>query len=89
MIVPALNDDTERDLIEFHQRDERPTLEQAQAIVGGYVEMIVPAHNPHIQLLVNEEGLLMRLPVNMQASRLAGRMIVGKAILLSGKARWQ
>jgi hypothetical protein len=89
MIVPPLPENGEREIVEFHDAEERPSLEQAQAIVGGYVEMIVPPHNPHIQILVNEEGLLMRLPVNMEASRLAGRMIVGKAVLLSGHARWK
>lgn len=89
MIVPPINEDAERQVISFHERDERPTLEEAQAIVGGYVEMVVPSYNPHLQLLVNEEGLLMRLPVNMEATCLAGRMIVGKAIVLTGEARWK
>ena len=39
-------------------KDKQPTLEEAQAIVGGLVEM-VPLMNPQkMQLLINEEGLM-------------------------------
>lgn len=64
----------------------RPTLREAQAIVDGYVELVQLASGD--QLLVNEEGLLRGLPLNEKASALAGRYIVGNAIILKGKARW-
>lgn len=63
---------------------EPPTLERAQALVGGYVERIVVKEGI---LLVNEEGLLRQLPINPVASAIAGRPIVGHAVLLKGKAR--
>ena len=68
-------------------KDKRPTLE-AQAIVGGLVEM-VPLMNPEkMQLIINEEGLMHDLPVNIQASMIAGRRLVGPAIVLEGDAMW-
>ena len=69
-------------------KDKPPTLEEAQAIVGGLVEM-VPLMNPkNMQLIVNEEGLMHDLPVNTQASMIAGRKLVGPAIVLEGDAMW-
>jgi hypothetical protein len=63
-----------------------PTLEEALAIVGGYVQMITLPNGD--QLLVDEEGLLKNLPVNMDATIAANRLIVGPALLLEGDARW-
>ena len=65
-----------------------PTLEEAQKIVGGYVEMVRSPTDPSIQILVNEEGLLRGLPFNEHATELCGTGIVGPAIILKGKARW-
>jgi hypothetical protein len=64
----------------------RPTVEEAQAMVGGYVEVVDLADGG--QLLVDEEGLLKNLNTNVVASFLAGRHIVGPAVLLRGKAKW-
>ena len=64
----------------------RPSLEEAQEAVGGFIEMITVQHG---QLLVNEEGLIMSLPPNPTASQIAGRPIVGNALLLKGDAQWQ
>ena len=44
--------------------------------------------DPDIQVLVNEEGLLVGLPFNEEASKLCDTGIVGDAIILKGKARW-
>ena len=63
----------------------RPSLEEAQEAVGGFIEMIPVEHG---QLLVNEEGLIMSLPLNPTASQIAGRPIVGNALLLKGAAQW-
>lgn len=65
--------------------DERPSLEEAQKAVGGYVE-IIPVGDG--QLLVNEEGRIAGLPINPQASEAAGQPIVGNALLLKGAAKW-
>ena len=61
-------------------------LEDAQKLVGGWVELIQLDGGD--QLLVNEEGLLRKLPPNPLASIIAMRLIVGNAVLLTGGARW-
>lgn len=48
-----------------------------QDAVGGYVE---PVYGTDFVMLVNEEGLLIGLPVNVEASRIANRVLVGDAI---------
>ena len=70
-----------------------PTLKEAQAFVGGYVEGISMPNGDY--LIINEEGKLIGLPVNEQASKLwkdtfdndnyiTGRddFVVGNAILI-------
>lgn len=76
--------------------DERPSLEKAQELVGGLVELI--ELNNGDQMLVNEEGLLHDLPLNIEATNhlvahkspydLMFRGIVGNAVILKGNARW-
>jgi len=61
-----------------------PTFKEAQTFVGGYVETVsIPGVGV---LLVNEDGLSLRLPFNLTATALAGRPIVGPAVLLETKA---
>jgi hypothetical protein len=67
---------------------KQPTLEAAQEMVGGMVEMVRSPTNPDIQILVNEEGLLKGLPFNEEATELCGTGIVGNAVILKGDARW-
>ena len=45
-----------------------PTLKEAQAFVGGYVECITFPNGD--LLIVNEEGKLMQLPLNPEATTL-------------------
>ena len=68
--------------------DKKPTLEEAQKIVGGLVEMVHSPTEPEWQILVNEEGLLLDLPYNQEATELCGTGIVGHAIILKGDAKW-
>ena len=68
--------------------DRQPTLEEAQKIVGGLVEMVHSPTEPEWQILVNEEGLLEGLPFNAEATKLCGTGIVGPAIILKGDAKW-
>jgi hypothetical protein len=68
--------------------EERPTLEEAQEFVGGYVELICSRIYPKTQLLIDEEGLCKPYALNKVASVIAGCTIVGNAIVLTGKARW-
>ena len=75
-----------------------PTLKEAQAYVGGYVEGISFPNGDY--LIINEEGKLIGLPLNEQASKLwkdtfdndnfiTGRddFVVGNAILIKKQAR--
>jgi len=59
-------------------KKEEISLESAQNAVGGYVERVVCPDGSI--LLVNEEGLLHGLPVNKEASAIAGQTIVGNVI---------
>tara|TARA_R110002167_G_scaffold3476_1_gene16982 strand:- start:2348 stop:2581 length:234 start_codon:yes stop_codon:yes gene_type:complete len=72
----------------FETLETKPTLKQAQEIVGGIVEMVHSPSDPDIQVLVNEEGLLLNLPWNKEATRYAETGIVGNAIVLKGDAKW-
>jgi len=75
--------------------DHRPSLEEARAFVGGYVELIyLPGGN---QLLVRDDALLVKgLETNVEATalaqssglRISSRGIVGNVMVLSGNARW-
>jgi hypothetical protein len=47
---------------------DEPSLKQAQAFVGGYVECITFPNGD--LLIVNEEGKLMQLPLNPEATLL-------------------
>ena len=74
-----------------------PTLKEAQAYVGGYVEGISFPNGDY--LIINEEGKLKNLPFNEEASKLwkdtfdndnyiTGRddFVVGNAILIKKSA---
>ena len=78
-----------------------PTLEEAQEFVGGYVEGITFPNGDY--LIMNEEGKLMNLPLNPEATALwrstftadkyafgSDDFVVGPAILIKAKAlkRW-
>ena len=65
--------------------DEKPTLEQAQAILGGYVEMV---HVGDMQVLINEEGRMLEMPLNEKASEMFGQPLYGPVLILEGDARW-
>jgi hypothetical protein len=69
------------------------TLEQWQTIIGGYIEAVYlrVAGGKRAVMVVDEEGLLKRLPPNHLASMLAGGLICGPAALLTGRAlkKWR
>lgn len=71
--------------------EKPPTLEEAQEFVGrpGHRDLVEIVRLPNgDQMLVNEEGLLFNLPVNPAATLVAQRLIVGNALVLTGKAKW-
>ena len=69
-----------------HTPKTRPTLEEAQAMVGGWVVMAI--NTPELQVLVDEDGLSKELEFNHQASELCNDYIVGNAVVLTGDAMW-
>jgi len=62
------------------QNGTKLSLEQLQKVVGGYIE-IIPAPNCHNILIANEEGQIYNLPINVQASKIAQKTIVGDIVL--------
>ncbi len=74
------------------EKSESPTLDEAQAFVGGHLTMAPilnnPGHDP-IQLLVDEDGISKKLPKNLNASLTAGHELLGNALILKGKACWK
>ena len=73
--------------------DDKPTLEELQKIVGGYIEVVYAPNGD--QIILDEEGRLKGKPINEDASehwrgdnwRTFNSNIVGDAVVLSGKAR--
>lgn len=62
-----------------------PTLKDLQGMVGGYIELVYLKSGS--QMIVDEEGLFKNKEVNQRATAVAGRMIVGDAVVLSGSHR--
>ena len=67
--------------------DHRPSLAEAQKIVGGYIQLVKLAHKK--TLVVDEEGKLKHKLVNktitdMYSSQIYGGTIVGDVIVLEG-----
>lgn len=54
-------------------------LEEAQSLIGGWIELVRIGHGAI--MLVDEEGQLKHLQVNIEASRIAGCCIKGTAIV--------
>jgi hypothetical protein len=54
------------------------SLQKMQDLVNGYVEFVYIKDNT--LLIVNEEGLLMNLPQNKQATEIYGHQLVGDVI---------
>tara|TARA_R100000951_G_scaffold16512_1_gene12995 strand:+ start:10957 stop:11184 length:228 start_codon:yes stop_codon:yes gene_type:complete len=68
--------------------ERAPTLEEAQEIVGGLVQLVFSPEHKDWQILVNEEGMLKKLPYNEEATKLCGTGILGPALILKGSAKW-
>jgi hypothetical protein len=54
------------------------SLEELQEQVGGYIELV---RMDHTLMVVNEEGMLLGLPLNHRASAAAGIIIRGNVLL--------
>ena len=58
----------------------KPSLKELQDLVGGYIEVVRTLDG--LVLVVDEEGRLSGKSVNVAASKLAGQVIVGDAVLM-------
>ena len=58
------------------------TVEEIQELVGGYFE-VIRSLSPRTNgvMLVNEEGYIFSMPLNLQASMFASRSIVGDVLI--------
>ena len=63
----------------FYYKEE-PDLETIQKTVEGYFAIIPLLNNK--MMYVNEEGALKNLPVNQEASEIAGFKIYGKVLII-------
>ena len=73
-------------LVDGEQKEVTPvgdtfSLQELQQYVKGLIE-IVPIDAKRMAV-VNEEGLLMQLPMNPVASQVAGRLLLGPVLVLS------
>ena len=77
------------DRAEVYVANRKPTLEEAQKVVGGLVELVTiqDMFGNEVQILVNEEGAF-GLPQNKLASIMTGNTLFGPALLLAGEHRW-
>ena len=76
----------------FSEKEDKPTLEQLQKMVGGYIEVVTAKNGD--QIILDEEGRLKGKPLNEDASEYwlgddwdEYNNIVGDAVILSGKAK--
>ena len=78
--------------------DKNPTLKEMQEFVGGYIQVVNGVDGS--QIIINEEGKIKGLPMNMVAttmwlgedwdddtSAMVNDFLVGNAMVLKGKAR--
>ena len=73
----------------YWEGDEPPTLKEAQEIVGGLIE-IVPYDYHKIKdtdLIVNEEGLIHGLELNVDAKEFCKIPLAGNVLVLKGEQR--
>ena len=57
------------------------TIDRMQNWVGGYIELVPVQGKPDYVAIVNEEGLLLNLDYNENASSYAGIDLVGNVII--------
>ncbi|MFA5398339.1 MAG: DUF3846 domain-containing protein [Methanogenium sp.] len=60
-------------------------LETLQIIVEGYIEELIVPNEKGTVMIVNEDGIMLNLPLNTVATAIMGQPIVGNVILCSRK----
>ena len=69
--------------------DTPVSLEQAQEIIGGYVEPVRSKYTPSIIFLCDEDGHLKQLPYNDHGCELHAGPIVGDIIVFEKRSEAQ
>ena len=64
--------------------DTPPSLMELQRMVKGYIEVIEKGNK---QFICNEEGRLLNLPYNQEASEEAREHLVGNVVILTNNNR--
>lgn len=76
-ILLLLTDDVQEEM------DVPDNLHLQQGLVGGYIKNVRVSYKGHFRLMViNEDGIRLRLPQNKEASRIANRPILGNAFVI-------
>ena len=60
-------------------------LKELQEIVHGYIELV--DFSPSKYMVVNEEGLLIGLPLNLSATRLYNKNVIVGDVLICNKSQ--
>jgi len=78
----------------FWQGKKAPTLEEAQAIVGGSIECVAEIYyneariSYDVDIIVNEEGLVYELELNEAAKEFCKIPLMGNVLILKGEQRF-
>ena len=56
------------------------TLKKMQDLVDGYIEFVYLSPSKSLVLIVNDEGAIKELPINVQASVIAGQPLFGDIV---------
>ena len=76
----------------FWQGKEAPSLETAQAIVGGLIECVAEIYHNETRIkdadiIVNEEGLVYGFELNDAANEFCKIPLMGNVLILKGEQR--
>ena len=69
-------------IVHVRLQEKEPSFLEIQELVGGYFTLInvIVENNVSAVMYVNEEGEITGLPVNMEASKLAGFDVFGDTV---------
>tara|TARA_X000001382_G_scaffold127959_1_gene116655 strand:- start:1297 stop:1647 length:351 start_codon:yes stop_codon:yes gene_type:complete len=62
-------------LVQLHDKNQKPTLEELQAMVGGPVQVAMDDQDLRVQIIVDEEGKLKGKPMNEEATEYWFRLL--------------
>ena len=69
------------------EKSEVFTLEELQALVGGYIEVVPQRVHPDKVYLCDEEGILKSKDINFSVTETIGFGVVGDIVIISHEER--